>query len=132
MIVKFISKRIKTKEDIFSAMTVTEELANEQEFSIHDVIKMRLATEEACTNSYEYCRAKGMSYFLIKWSATPSLIEITVRQKGKASFPLIEQADVNTGLRGRGIALMVHLMDKVEIRRRKNCVELYMNKWKGE
>ncbi|WP_233130453.1 ATP-binding protein [Geobacillus sp. FJAT-46040] len=47
--------------DILKAMDITEELAKRMGFLPRDCLFLRLATEEVCTNAYEYCQKTGSS-----------------------------------------------------------------------
>ena len=53
--------------DILKAMDTTEELAKEMGFLPRDCLFLRLATEEACTNAYEYCKKERRFPFNVFW-----------------------------------------------------------------
>lgn len=125
-----MEKEIYTKEDIYKAMKFTEELANEHDFSPNEVLKLQLVTEEACTNSHEYCEKMNYKSFSIKWAVTSKGIEILLRQKG-SSFPLVQQHEINKGKRGRGIPLILNIMDEVWVKEDQDHIEFYMRKEKG-
>lgn len=120
-------REIKNEDDIFEAMKYTELLAYQQSFNINEIMKLQLVTEEACTNAYEYSVKHGKQSFKIQWLVTPEFFEMVIVQEGQV-FPLVQRDEVNKGLRGRGITLILNLMDVVEVRENNNFVELYMRK----
>ncbi|MDZ5474111.1 ATP-binding protein [Bacillus sp. 31A1R] len=112
-------------------MNHTEKLALQKDYPPNIVMKLRLVTEEACTNAYEYCKSKGYKSLFIKWAVTSKTFEIFVRHKGEL-FEITKDDQINTSLRGRGITLITNIMDQVELREENNYVELYMMKEMGE
>lgn len=121
-----IERYIRTKDDIYEAMKCTEMLLTMKEFSQTSILKLQLVTEEACTNAYEYCLKSGLWPIQVEWRITPNAFELIVRQKGKR-IPLTNKKNIiNSGPRGRGITLILNLMDEVEVREGEGFVELYM------
>lgn len=127
----FIEKEISSEDGIYNAIKLTEKLALDHGFSFRDAMKLQLVTEEACTNSFEYCLRENIPSFSVKWKLAEGSAEITVRQRG-CVFPLAQREETGLGLRGRGITLILNLMDKVEVREDSEYVELYMRKRKGD
>lgn len=125
-----MEKEIFTLDDIYEAMMQSRDLAVEQGFSYNSVLKIQLATEEACTNAYEYSRNRNQASCAVKWKASPDYLEVIVRQEG-AAFSLRQPENVVMGQRGRGITLILNLMDFVEMRENKGFIELIMRKIKG-
>jgi len=115
--------------DILKAMDITEQLANEIGFLPRDCLFLRLATEEACTNAYEYCQKTGRLPFRIFWKIDTSQFTIIVKQRG-GCFSVAKTDNVNTGARGRGLQLIAHIVDEVFVKRTGNNVLLCMCKCK--
>ncbi|USB31748.1 ATP-binding protein [Paenibacillus sp. YPG26] len=124
-------KDIKSKDDIADAMEITANLARKCGCSYPQTLKLQLVTEEACMNAYEYCQEQTHSSFQICWSFRNKKFEIVVRQTG-GTITLLQKNDVNVGLRGRGLTLILSLLDQVEVRKVNQFVELYMMKEIGE
>ncbi|WP_204524676.1 ATP-binding protein [Litchfieldia alkalitelluris] len=120
---------IATTDDIVQGMNRTKQLARERGFSENIVMKLQLVTEEASTNAYEYCAKHGLDSHIVIWNITNSTFELIVRQKGSV-FPIVQENDLKSGMRGRGLKLIVSLMDQVEVREQGEFIELYMKKEK--
>lgn len=69
--------------DILKAMEITEQIASDMGFSPHDCLFLRLATEEACTNAYEYCQKMNQLPFQVFWEKENQHLTIVVQQRGK-------------------------------------------------
>jgi len=115
--------------DILKAMDMTEQLANEVGFLPRDCLFLRLATEEACTNAYEYCQKTGRLPFKIFWKIDTDQFTMIVKQRG-GCFSVAQTDGVNTGSRGRGLQLITHIVDDVYVKRAGNNVLLCMCKCK--
>jgi serine/threonine-protein kinase RsbW len=115
--------------DISKAMETTEELAERMGFLPRDCLFLRLATEEACTNAYEYCQKTGKLPFKIFWKIEERRFAIIVKQRG-GCFSVAKTDNVNTGPRGRGLQLIAHIVDDVYVKRTGNNVLLCMYKCK--
>lgn len=118
---------IGSMDDIIKAMLTTKELAEKHQFPLSTIMKLQLVTEEACTNAWEYCLREGISTYMVIWNLTNTSFEIIVRQKGTV-FPIVQVKDNQTGLRGRGLTLMMNIMDRIEVRDMGEYIELYMVK----
>lgn len=126
-----IQHEIKTQDDIYEAMQCTKSVANEFGYSANLILKLQLVTEEACMNAYEYCGKQKYSSFNIKWHVDENSFEIFVIQIG-GLFPLIKKEDANQGARGRGLTLIMNLMDYVSVSQEGPFVVLYIKKNKEE
>ncbi|WP_368483956.1 ATP-binding protein [Geobacillus sp. LEMMY01] len=115
--------------DILKAMDITEELAKRMGFLPRDCLFLRLATEEACTNAYEYCQKTRRLPFRIFWKIDARQFMIIVKQRG-GCFSVAQTDVVNTGPRGRGLQLIAHIVDDVYVKRAGNNVLLCMCKCK--
>ncbi|AGT30760.1 sigma-B regulator [Geobacillus genomosp. 3] len=115
--------------DILKAMDITEQLANEVGFLPRDCLFLRLATEEACMNAYEYCQKTRRLPFKIFWKMDTARFTIIVKQRG-GCFSAVKTDGVNTGPRGRGLQLIAHIVDNVYVKRAGNNVLLCMCKCK--
>lgn len=118
---------ITSEEDILTAMSITRELARITGFPEKEILFLQLATEEACTNAFEYSDKQTNDPVKVTWSIFRRNFELIVTQRG-SSFSLVQRNEVNIGLRGRGLQLISHLMDEVRIEPREEMVSLYMKK----
>lgn len=119
---------VKDEDDILRAMDITTEVAQEIGFPDNGVLFLKLVTEEACTNAYEYCSHSGQAGFLIKWD--PHIREsltIFIKHKGK-KYKITKENKVNFGQRGRGLQLITSLMDYVEVNEMGGYIETVMQK----
>jgi serine/threonine-protein kinase RsbW len=125
------SKRlaVKNEDDIMKAMEITEELANELDFPPRDQLFLRLATEEACTNAYEYCQKTNQFYFQVFWRIDEDKISICVKHQGPL-FKVKKTDEVNTNPRGRGLQLILNIMDRVQVEKQEENVLLFMHKYR--
>lgn len=120
---------VKKADDISHAMDVTDEIANEIGFIHYDILFLRLVTEEACMNAYEYCQKTNQQGFWICWDHNQKdNLSILVKHLGK-KFAITPMNEANRGLRGRGLQLIVNLMDYVQVRESGEYVELVMRKY---
>ncbi|TLS32555.1 ATP-binding protein [Geobacillus thermoleovorans] len=115
--------------DILKAMDITEELAKRMGFLPRDCLFLRLATEEACTNAYEYCQKTRKLPFRIFWKIDTRQFMIIVKQRG-GCFSVAQTDVVNTGPRGRGLQLITHIVDDVYVKQAGNNVLFCMCKCK--
>lgn len=115
--------------DIVKAMEITERIASGMGFSSRDCLFLRLATEEACTNAYEYCQKTNQLPFKVFWKGERQHLIIVVKQRGK-KFAIKREDGVNRGSRGRGLQLIAHIVDHVYVKQRGNYVLFYMCKFK--
>jgi serine/threonine-protein kinase RsbW len=116
--------------DIMKAMDITEQIASEMGFLPRDCLFLRLATEEACTNAYEYCQKTNQLPFEVFWKCGKENLIIGVKQHGE-KFDITRKDEVNKGLRGRGLQLITHIVDHVYIEQKGNNVLFYMCKYKA-
>lgn len=114
--------------DICRAMQITAIEAAKAGFEEDQIVLLQLATEEACANACEYAQA-GNDPVFVTWREHEGSFMITVRQTGHP-FPLEvpQWTGVNTSARGRGLLLILYLMDEVRQLRRHPYVYLRMAK----
>ncbi|AEH49354.1 ATP-binding protein [Parageobacillus thermoglucosidasius] len=115
--------------DIMKAMDITEQIASEMGFLPRECLFLRLATEEACMNAYEYCQKTNQLPFEVFWTCEKEKLMIVVKQHGK-KFDITRRDVVNKGLRGRGLQLIIHIVDHVYLEQKGNNVLFYMCKYK--
>jgi serine/threonine-protein kinase RsbW len=125
------SKRltVKDEDDIIKAMEITEELSGVLGFSPRDRLFLRLATEEACTNAYEYCQKTSQEYFLVFWKVYEKRLTICVKHQGPL-FKVEKKDEINTSPRGRGLQLILNIMDHVQVLKQEENVLFFMHKYK--
>jgi len=124
------SLRVNDENGIIEAMDITEQLACKMGFSSYDRLFLRLATEEACSNAYEYCQKTHQSFFYVFWRISKTKLTICVKHEGPM-FKVEKRNDVNTGLRGRGLQLILHIMDQVQVEKQEENVLFFMHKYRG-
>jgi serine/threonine-protein kinase RsbW len=115
--------------DIMKAMEITEQIASDMGFLPRDCLFLRLATEEACTNAYEYCQKTNQLPFQVFWQRENHYLTIVVQQRGK-KFAIARKGGINRGPRGRGLQLITHIVDHVYVKQEGNHVLFYMCKYK--
>lgn len=110
-----------------SALANTRKLAKECNLEEKDVLFLQLATEEACSNAYEYCKTNEKDYFSVIWNIDDHYFHITVLHEGEP-FVLKRTEEVNYTTKGRGLQLILNIMDEVKVRVKGNIVQLIMSK----
>ncbi|WP_017756273.1 ATP-binding protein [Calidifontibacillus oryziterrae] len=120
---------VEKEDDIFQAMDVTERIAGELGFLKDDKLYLRLATEEACMNAYEYCKKTKQVGFEIWWNTNRDMLSIYLKHKGKKFNVHVNNDEINVGLRGRGLQLIVNLMDHVGVEENGDYVQFSMRKY---
>lgn len=121
---------VKNPNDIIRAMDMTEKIARNIHLPKNDLIFLRLVTEEACMNAFEYCLGTGQSDFEIGWELNEQVLVIHLKHKGeKFSLDHIDNNEINYGLRGRGLKLIVNLMDEVDVEQNGENVEFFLRKY---
>lgn len=124
-----LSLLVKKADDITCAMDMTDEIANEMGFIDYDILFLRLVTEEACMNAYEYCQKTNQQGFWICWDHNQKdSLSIFIKHQGK-KFMIAPMTEANCGLRGRGLQLILNLMDCVQVQENGEYVELVMRKY---
>jgi len=124
-----LSLLVKKADDISYAMDMTDEIANEMGFIHYDILFLRLVTEEACMNAYEYCQKTNQQGFWIYWDHyQKDSLSIFIKHRGK-KFVIAPMIEAIRGLRGRGLQLILNLMDFVQVQENGEYVELVMRKY---
>lgn len=124
-----LSLLVKKADDIFCAMDMTDEIANEMGFIDYDILFLRLVTEEACMNAYEFCQKTNQQGFWICWDLNQKdRLSIFIKHLGK-KFIIAPMNEPNRGLRGRGLQLIFNVMDCVQVQENGEYVELVMRKY---
>ncbi|HHY71749.1 MAG TPA: ATP-binding protein [Bacillus bacterium] len=122
--------KVRTADDIFQAMDVTDKIATHMGFLHYDRLFLRLVTEEACMNAYEYCQHTNQSGFFTCWDKSQqNILTIFTKHKGKKYNISLFANEVNHSLRGRGLQLIVNLMDHVHLEENGGYVKLVMQKY---
>lgn len=128
---KFHSQKhmiIEIEEDVLQAMAYTDYLAGSVGFLPNDQLLLRLVTEEAVVNALEYSVKDEDDAVEIFWNVSNTEFVIYVKQKGPA-FTIEERDQMNYGQRGRGLQLIIHIMDEVWLEQEEgNTIILYMKK----
>ncbi|WP_167568911.1 ATP-binding protein [Brevibacillus migulae] len=123
-----IKKRIFNEADIWDAMAQTERIAREMAFPASEILYLRLVTEEACTNAFEHYSSVQTLPYEVRWQIHPDRLEIMIRECGQL-FSLPAGGTLNPqSLRGRGLPLILHLMDEVNVRQEETYIEFTMRK----
>lgn len=108
---------IMNEQHIFDAMQQTSVIAGRMGFSSQQQLLLTLATEEALMNAYEHSYQKvGVE---IEWVTHASHLDIFVKQLGPL-FSLETTTDVNMAARGRGLQLILHIMDEISVEKAAN------------
>lgn len=118
---------IKCEGDIIESIEITEKIASSVGFDEKDQLFLKLVTEEACMNSYEYIQANGIEFFNIYWKKEINYIKIILKQKGK-TFNLHFNETINKGERGRGLKLIFGLVDRVLLSEEDEYITFSMEK----
>lgn len=119
---------IQTDEDVLRAMECTDQLAEDLGFMPTDQLLLRLVTEEAIVNARTYSIQDQQNQIRIYWCILKKDMIISVKQLG-AFFTINKQEEINYGLDGRGLQLIVNIMDEVWIEQEPvNYVILHMKK----
>ena len=120
--------KIVTDEDVLQAMEWTGKLAESLGFLHTDQLLLRLVTEEAIVNAREYSSKNGQNEVKINWDFTHKVLVISVKQLG-AFYSINKKEDINYGLRGRGLQLILNIMEEVWLEQEgTNRITLYMKK----
>lgn len=120
-------KRIHSEDDILNAMTKTSTLAERMGFPPREQTLLCLATEEAIVNAMEH--GEGQPPFVeVDWEMKTDALQLAIKQKGK-HFKLLEKSNEPYSLRGRGLQLILHIMDKVWLDEQDGFIILHMKKY---
>lgn len=119
--------RIRSKDDVMVAMTNTNHLAEEVGFLPNEQILLCLVTEEAIVNALEHSTTVESENVEVTWRTTNAFFQMTVKQKGKI-FSIAKSEDINYRSRGRGLQLILEIMDKVWLEEDEGGVTLFMQK----
>ncbi len=119
---------IKSAEQIVEAMEITQQFGELAGFNERDILFLQLVTEEACTNAYEYVSSNGIEGFKVSWYVKDGALQIVVTEEGEPYSIEIDESKENFGMRGRGIQLIVNLMDEVRLESEGQYVSLIMMK----
>lgn len=103
-----------TADDVLKAMDYMGQLAETISNQMTDRVLLPLVVEEALVNALEYGAKQEQLAVSIEWAVSDEYLEIAVQQVG-ASFEVKQSTSVNTGTRGRGLQLILHIMDEVNV-----------------
>ena len=107
----------------------TDYLAGSVGFPPNNQLLLRLVTEEAAVNALEYSAKDGQHIIEVFWYITKEEFVISVKQPGP-TFKIEKQEQMNNGPRGRGLQLILHIMDEVWLEQEEgDWVTLYMKKY---
>lgn len=115
---------VKTEDDVIMAMECTSRLAKSLGFLPNDQILLRLAVEEAIVNALEYGDDDTID---IMWKSHDENLIISVKQDG-IPFIINREETINYNSRGRGLQLIVNIMDEVKVVQDGKKVILQMKK----
>lgn len=119
--------KVRTENDILNAMEYTNLLAESIGFSPKEQILLRLVTEEALVNALEHGSTDKHGEVEVAWEIEKKTIELAVKQEGH--FFKLESLEPSTfALRGRGLSLILGIMDRVWLEEESGKVILYMRK----
>jgi serine/threonine-protein kinase RsbW len=121
------SMKIQSTDDVMNAMNYTEHLAESLGFLLEVQLRLCLVTEEALVNAMEYGTTEEQQFVEIKWQSTANSLVMKVKQKGN-SFPLEINENINYGSRGRGLQLILSIMDEVWLTAEEGHITLCMEK----
>lgn len=124
---KVMLKRIHSEDDVLEAMTKTGKMAERIGFPPKEQTLLCLATEEAIVNALEHGE-KQHPFVEVEWETETDAFQLAIKQKGKR-FKLLEKEHEPYSLRGRGLQLILHIMDKVWLDEKDGFIILYMKKY---
>ncbi|WCN39782.1 ATP-binding protein [Aneurinibacillus uraniidurans] len=122
---------IRDKLDICQVLDITGEVARSTGFTDKESLLLCLAAEEACTNAYEYMTENGQGNFHIYWRVFPDRLVMEVTEPGDC-FSITLRQETNDQPRGRGIQLILSIMDEVRLNFTQSSLSVVMEKRKGE
>lgn len=120
---------ITKKLDICQALDITSEVAYSAGFSGKESLLLCLAIEEACTNAYEYVTRNGQESFQISWTDFPDRMVMEVTEPGDC-FSITLRQEMSDEPRGRGIQLILGIMDEVRLNFTNSSLSVVMEKHK--
>lgn len=117
--------KIRYAQDVLEAMTFTSEIAHLLGYSQSEPLFLTLVVEESLMNALEYGEGNDVT---IQWKPKNENLVISVKQKG-SPFTIEKKVGVNEGPRGRGMQLILNIMDKVWLEQEgDHYITLYMEK----
>lgn len=120
--------QINSQNDVLQAMEQTVLLAEQLAISSNEQLLLSLVTEEALVNALEYCDTLGEKFVSIQWDITNRVFNIAVTQYG-IMYPIEKKDEINYSNRGRGLQLILHIMDRVWLEQvNEHKVTLHMQK----
>lgn len=112
----------KNVEGVLGAMDMTDEVCRELKLTEKERFHLRLITEEACTNAYEYCLYKRYDYYFVYWEFECNYLMLTFSHPGEGFSlpspffqPKLEE-------RGRGLVLIQSLADVMRIEKQGDYI----------
>ncbi|BAU29919.1 serine/threonine-protein kinase RsbW [Aneurinibacillus soli] len=120
---------ITKKLDICQVLDITGEVARSAGFTSKESLLLCLAAEEACTNAYEYITQNGQENFHMYWMIFPDRLVMEVTEPGDC-FSITLRQETNDQSRGRGIQLILNIMDEVRLNFTKSSLSVVMEKRK--
>jgi serine/threonine-protein kinase RsbW len=121
--------KIETVDDVLQAMEYTGHLVQGLGFLPNDQLLLRLVTEEAVVNAKEYSEKNGDPLVEVGWNVSEHELLISVKQRG-CFFTISKKDEINVGSRGRGLQLILSIMDDVWLEKNgENRITLHMKKY---
>jgi serine/threonine-protein kinase RsbW len=121
--------KIESEEDVLRAMECTDHLAQSLGYLSNEQLLLRLVTEEAVVNALEYSAKDEQHVVEINWSISNKEFVISVQQPG-IFFNINKNKEINYGQRGRGVQLILNIMDEVWLEQEEvDTITLHMRKY---
>ncbi|SOC13376.1 serine/threonine-protein kinase RsbW [Ureibacillus xyleni] len=118
------SMEIVSEHDVLKAMDYTSDLARKLGYLDNDQLFLCLVTEESLVNALEYGENNSIE---IQWKRFEQELEICIKQHGKM-FHFEKSDELNFGSRGRGMQLILNIMDEVWLEEAGETIILHMKK----
>ncbi|MCP1145762.1 ATP-binding protein [Lysinibacillus endophyticus] len=118
------SMEIVSEHDVLKAMDYTSDLAQQLGYLEKEQLFLCLVTEETLVNALEYGEGNSIE---ILWNTSEEELEICIKQKGKL-FHFEKSDKLNYGSRGRGMQLILNIMDDVWLEEVGEMIILHMKK----
>lgn len=121
------SLKLSSFNDVYNAMNITRDFACSVGFTNEQILYLVLVTEEACTNSLKHGDTNVPP--TIHWRLNENDFEMRIIQYGSNDFEIAPKNELNDSKSGRGLQIILFLMDEVKLEKNENSICLVLRKF---
>ncbi|MFV8829051.1 ATP-binding protein [Alkalihalobacterium sp. APHAB7] len=123
---------LEVKSDILKAMDFVKRLALGLDFNRKESLHLQLVVEELCTNAFDHTDRYSMKFLKVEKLEDQKGITLTLYTEGELYSLIPPKESENKGPRGRGLKLILSLVDFAEVKTEGNFIKTQLVKKRSQ